>query len=44
MAYCDVCGNFDNDEGAIGNPNYQPDLLLLGFPIRRDLLLAGRIP
>ena len=26
MAYCDVCGNFDNDEGAIGDPNYQPDL------------------
>ena len=26
MAYCDVCGTFDNDEGAIGAPNYQPDL------------------
>ena len=26
MAYCDQCGNFDNDEGAIGDPNYQPDL------------------
>ena len=26
MAYCDVCGNFDNDEGAIGDPNNQPDL------------------
>ena len=26
MAHCDVCGYFDNDEGAIGDPNYQPDL------------------
>ena len=26
MAFCDKCGNFDNDEGAIGDPNYQPDL------------------
>ena len=26
MACCDVCGNFDNDEGEIGDPNYQPDL------------------
>ena len=26
MAYCDVCGNYDNDEGAIGDPDYQPDL------------------
>ena len=26
MAYCDRCGNFDNDEGAIGDSNYQPDL------------------
>ena len=26
MASCCNCGNFDNDEGAIGDPNYQPDL------------------
>ena len=26
MAFCDVCGNFDKDEGAIGDPNYQPAL------------------
>ena len=26
MAYCDQCGNFDHDEGKIGDPNYQPDL------------------
>ena len=26
MASCCVCGNFDDDSGAIGDPNYQPDL------------------
>ena len=29
MACCDKCGNFDHDEGEIGDPNYQPDLILL---------------
>ena len=37
MAYCDVCGNFDNDEGAIGDPNYQPDLYYYwDYPLEED--------
>ena len=37
MAYCDKCGNFDNDEGAIGNPDYQPDLYYYwDSPIEED--------
>ena len=37
MAYCDKCGNFDNDEGTIGNPNYQPDLYYYwDSPIEED--------
>ena len=36
MAHCDVCGNFDNDEGAIGDPNYQPDLYYQLFYSYKD--------
>ena len=37
MAYCDECGNFDNDEGEIGDPNYQPDLYYYwDYPLEED--------
>ena len=37
MASCCVCGNFDDDSGAIGDPNYQPDLYYYwDYPLEED--------
>ena len=45
MAYCDSCGNFDNDEGAIGDPNYQPDLYYYwDSPIEEDYDWRDALP
>ena len=45
MASCCVCGNFDNDEGAIGDPNYQPDLYYYwDAPLEEDYDWRDKFP
>ena len=42
MACCDQCGNFDHDEGKIGDPNYQPDLYYYWqYPLEEDYLMPN---
>ena len=45
MAYCDNCGNYDNDEGAIGDPDYQPNLYYYwDAPIEEDYDWRDALP
>ena len=45
MAYCDNCGNYDNDEGAIGDPDYQPNLYYYwDAPIEEDYDWRDKFP
>ena len=45
MAICCNCGNYDNDEGAIGDPDYQPNLYYYwDAPIEEDYDWRDALP